>query len=50
MAILTNIGPDTYILLCKYRYTNVACHILTLFLRHLDLRRRAVNDRHPIDT
>ena len=50
MAILANIGPDTYIFLCKYRCTSVACHIMSLFLRHLNLRRRAVNDRHPIDT
>ena len=29
MAILSNIGPDTYILLCKYCYTSVACHIVS---------------------
>ena len=47
MAILTNIGPDTYILLCKYCHASVACYML--FSHHLELTCRAVNDRHVKD-
>ena len=28
MASFTNIGLDTYILLCKYSYTSVAFHLM----------------------
>ena len=31
LASFTNIGPDTYILLCKYCYFSVACHIINDF-------------------